>query len=187
MPGWKAVVLKADEDKLASIGELGRVAMELPESPLAWFEGYVDDSAKSAEKFSADGRWYITGDTAHLDDDGHFYFSARQDDVIIMAGYRIGPSEVESILLTHPLIGECAVVSAPDAVRGEVLEAFVVLRASFTASDELTAELQEWVKTRYAAHAYPRRVHYVPCLPKTPTGKLQRFILRRQLRETGVS
>jgi acetyl-CoA synthetase len=100
-----------------------------------------------------------------------------------MAGYRIGPFEVESILVTHPHVSECAVVAAPDAVRGEVLEAFIVLRPGAVPSDELTAGLQDWVKRRYAAHAYPRRLHYVDSLPKTPSGKVQRFILRGKLRD----
>jgi acetyl-CoA synthetase len=183
MPGWKACILKADGDEPAIEGEVGRVAIELAASPLAWFEGYVDDPVKSAEKFSPNGRWYYTGDTGYRDAEGYFHFSARDDDVIIMAGYRIGPSDVESVLVTHPGVSECAVVAAPDAVRGEVLEAVVVLRAGTQPSSELTAELQNWVRHRYAAHAYPRRVHYAGSLPRTPSGKLQRFVLRRQLRE----
>jgi acetyl-CoA synthetase len=180
-PGWHAVVLKADADTPATVGELGRVAMDLTRSPLAWFDGYVNDPARSAEKFSADGRWYLTGDVGHVDGEGGFYFSARDDDVIIMAGYRIGPFEVESVLATHPAVYECAVVAAPDDLRGEVLEAFIVLRAGIGSSDELTSELQDWVKRRYAAHAYPRRIHYAGSLPKTASGKIQRATLRQQL------
>jgi acetyl-CoA synthetase len=182
MPGWSAVILKPVADEIAPIGHPGRVAMDLTCSPLAWFEGYVDDQAKSAEKFSSDGRWYFTGDTGYIDADGYFHFNSRDDDVIIMAGYRIGPFEVESVLATHPGISECAVIAAPDEVRGEVLEAVVVLRPGCAPSAELTSELQKWVKRRYAAHAYPRRVHYVESLPKTPSGKIQRFILREQFR-----
>jgi acetyl-CoA synthetase len=100
-----------------------------------------------------------------------------------MAGYRIGPFEVESVLLTHPAVRECAVVAASDEIRGEVLEAAIILAAGYMPSQELTVELQGWVKRRYAAHAYPRRIHYVESLPKTPSGKLQRFMLRRQLRD----
>jgi acetyl-CoA synthetase len=159
------------------------VAVDLARSPLGWFKGYINDPAMSVGKFSADGRWYFTGDTGHVDNDAYFYFSARDDDVIIMAGYRIGPFEVESVLATHPAVSECAVVAVPDAIRGELLAAAVVLRSGSTSSDELTTELQDWVKRRYAAHAYPRRVYYVHGLPKTPSGKIQRFILRQQLRE----
>jgi len=157
--------------------------MDLERSPLAWFIGYVDDPGKSAEKFSSDGRWYITGDTAHVDSDGYFHFSSRDDDVIIMAGYRIGPFDVESVLSTHPAVFECAVIAAPDEVRGEVLEAVIVLREAYAPSSKLAAELQDWVKTHYAAHAYPRRVHFIENLPKTPSGKIQRFLLRAQFRD----
>ena len=183
LPGWSAVVLKNDEDVPASPGEAGRLAIDLRASPLAWFEGYAGDPSRSAEKFSIDGRWYITGDAGCMDDEGYFHFSSRDDDVIIMAGYRIGPFEIESVLVSHPAVEECAVVAAPDPLRGEVLEAFVVLRKAHEISAALTEELQEWVKRRYAAHAYPRRVHYVGMLPKTPSCKVQRFVLRRQLRE----
>jgi acetyl-CoA synthetase len=183
MPGWKAAILRADSDEAAVPGEPGRVAIDLHASPLAWFAGYVRDPGRSAERFSRDRRWYFTGDAGFMDQDGYIHFSARDDDVIIMAGYRIGPFEVESVLVAHPAVVECAVVAAPDEVRGEVLEAFVVLRNAHALSDELTVELQDWVKRRYAAHAYPRRVHYVESLPRTPSGKIQRYVLRRQLRE----
>jgi len=183
MPGWTAVILKHDKDEPAPAGEVGRVALDLLESPLAWFRGYLDEPEKSAEKFSADGRWYITGDVGRMDEDGYFYFSARDDDVIIMAGYRIGPFDVESVLLSHPAVAECAVVAVPDALRGEVIVAAVVLRERAVASPALTEELQALVKTRFAAHAYPRLIHYADALPKTPSGKTQRFIVRQQLKE----
>ena len=137
---------------------------------------------KSAEKFTNDGRWYLTGDTGRIDEDGYFYFSSRDDDVIIMAGYRIGPFEVESVLVTHDAVEEAAVIAVPDAIRGEVMEAFVVLRDHASPSPALAAEIQQWVKARYAAHAYPRSVHFAPGLPKTPPGKIQRFVLRQQRR-----
>jgi acetyl-CoA synthetase len=182
MPGWAAQVLKTDEDAPAAPGEIGRLALDLSQSPSAWFAGYVDDSAKTAEKYAGGGRWYVTGDVARIDADGDVFFASRDDDVIIMAGYRIGPFEVESVIATHPSVEECAVVAVPDAVRGEVLEAVVVLRQGHVPSDTLTAEIQAKVKTGFAAHAYPRRVHYVAVLPKTPSGKIQRFEVRRQLR-----
>jgi acetyl-CoA synthetase len=181
MPGWKAALLSADSHEPVPVEGTGRVAMDLTQSPLAWFDGYVEDSVSTSAKFSCDGRWYITGDTARMDKDGNFYFCARDDDVIIMAGYRIGPFEVESVLLAHAAVSECAVVAASDEIRGEVLEAAIILRAGYMPSKELTIELQEWVKRRYAAHAYPRHIHYLESLPKTPSGKLQRFILRREL------
>ena len=95
-----------------------------------------------------------------------------------MAGYRIGPFEVEAALSTNPAVNECAVIAVPDNVRGEVIEAFVVLKLNYVASEELTKSLQEWVKAKFAAHAYPRAIHYVNNLPKNPSGKIQRYILR---------
>ncbi|WCK80163.1 AMP-binding protein [Agrobacterium fabrum] len=183
MPGWSAVVLKLDKDELAAAGEVGRLAFEISESPFAWFSGYVEEPVKSQEKFAGDGRWYLSGDLARIDDDGYVYFSARDDDIIIMAGYRIGPFEVESVLATHPGIAESAVIAIPDKVRGEVLEAAVVLRSGVVPSEGLAKELQSHVKQNFAAHAYPRRIYFVKSLPKTPSGKIQRFLVRQQARE----
>lgn len=183
MPGWTATVLHAERDEEVGPNEVGRVAMVVAESPLAFFAGYDGDPAKSAEKFAGGGKWYLTGDTGLYDDEGYFHFSARDDDVIIMAGYRIGPFEVESVLSTHPAVAESAVIAVPDEVRGEVMEAFVVLRDGHAGSADLTRELQLWVKARYAAHAYPREIHFTAALPKTPSGKIQRFVLKQQRRE----
>lgn len=182
MPGWSAVVLREASDEIASLLEVGRVAMDFTASPLAWFSGYYNDPAKSAEKFAGNGRWYLTGDTGFVDEEGYFHFSSRDDDVIIMAGYRIGPFEVESAMATHPAVAESAVIAVPDEIRGEVIEAYVVLRNRDFASGAMSADIQQWVKTRYAAHAYPRTVHFVETLPKTPSGKIQRFVLRQQRR-----
>jgi acetyl-CoA synthetase len=182
MPGWSMRVLYEDTDEVAPVGTLGRIAADITASPLAWFDGYDGDQAKSAEKFTADRRWYLTGDAGSVDNDGYFHFSARDDDVIIMAGYRIGPFEVESVLAAHPAVVESAVIAVPDAIRGEVLEAFVVPRPGWQTSAGLAADLQQLVKTNFAAHAYPRAVHFVDELPKTPSGKIQRFVLRQQRR-----
>lgn len=179
LPGWSVDVLADDSDERAADGEPGRIALNVRESPFMWFTGYVDAPVKTAERYSADGTWYITGDAGRRDQDGYIYFSARDDDVVIMAGYRIGPFDVESVLVTHPAVSEAAVIGTPDEIRGEVLEAFVVLRESGAASAALVAELQQLVKTGFAAHAYPRRIHFVAELPKTPSGKVQRFVLRR--------
>lgn len=183
MPGWSALILKEDRDEPAETGELGRLAFTVSESPLAWFSGYDGNAGKTAEKFAGDGRWYLTGDTALVDEEGYFRFSARDDDVIIMAGYRIGPFEVESAMVTHPAVVEAAAIAVPDDVRGEVLEAYVVLNDSHAPSPELAREIQQWVKTRFAAHAYPRAVHFIPAMPKTPSGKIQRFVLKQQRRQ----
>ena len=178
MPGWTAVVLDEVRNEKVGSGVVGRVAMDLTQSPLAWFTKYEGDAAKSSEKFADDGLWYLTGDIGSVDDNGYFHFSSRDDDVIIMAGYRIGPFDVESVISTHEAVAECAVVAVPDEVRGEVIEAYVVLRNRQTGSDALALELQNWVKTRYAAHAYPRTVHFIEALPKTASGKIQRVELR---------
>ncbi|TQM31419.1 AMP-binding protein [Nocardia bhagyanarayanae] len=180
LPGWTCAVLAEDADVEAAPGELGRVAIDTERSPLLWFLGYLDAPERTAQRYTADGRWYLTGDAGSRDADGFFHFSARDDDVIIMAGYRIGPFEVESVLVLHDQVAEAAVVGLPDELRGEVLEAFVVLRNGSAGSAELAAELQRLVKEKFAAHAYPRRVHFVTSLPKTPSGKVQRFVLRQQ-------
>lgn len=185
LPGWSCTVLAADSDVPAPAGELGRVAIDVPASPLMWFTGYHEAPEKTAERFSADGRWYYTGDAAKLDEDGHFYFSSRDDDVIIMSGYRIGPFDVESVLAQHPDVLESAVIGVPDDLAGEVLEAYVVLREGVLPDgvfddDDKVSELQKWVKTEFAAHAFPRKIHFARELPKTPSGKIQRFLLRKE-------
>ncbi|MCK0092088.1 AMP-binding protein [Rhodococcus sp. HNM0563] len=179
LPGWTCAVLRDDNDDIAAPGELGRVAIDVEKSPLVWFTGYVDAPEKTATRFTDDGRWYLTGDAGKIDENGFYFFSSRDDDVIIMAGYRIGPFDVESVLVMHPDVVEAAVVGLPDELRGEVLEAFVVLRDGVDGDDALEADLQRLVKTKFAAHAYPRVVHFVPHLPKTPSGKVQRFLLRQ--------
>ncbi|NEW39212.1 AMP-binding protein [Nocardia cyriacigeorgica] len=180
LPGWACAVLADDADTEAPTGELGRIAIDTERSPLLWFLGYLDAPERTTQRYTPDGRWYLTGDAGSRDADGFFHFSARDDDVIIMAGYRIGPFEVESVLVLHEDVTEAAVVGMPDELRGEVLEAFVVVREGVTGSEELEAELQTLVKKKFAAHAYPRRVRFVPSLPKTPSGKVQRFLLRQQ-------
>lgn len=123
----------------------GQIALDVSGSPLLWFSGYQDDPVRTAERFTADGSWYLTADTGRVDEDGYFFFTARDDDVILAAGYRIGPFDVESVLITHPAVQDVAVVGRPDpeGVRGEVVEAFVVLVEGIEASDELAVELQQ--------------------------------------------
>lgn len=168
MPGFAAGVVD------------GQIAIDVQSSPLMWFTGYQDEPEKTAERFTEDGQWYLTADTGRLDENGYFFFTARDDDVILAAGYRIGPFDVESVLITHPSVVDVAVVGRrdPEGVRGEVVEAFVVLSDEASPSDELAIELQRKVRDEYSKHAYPRRVHFVDALPKTPSGKIQRFMLR---------
>lgn len=180
MPGWSLTILHDQTDEAAPLEEVGRLAIVLDDSPLAWFTGYIDAADRTAERFSADGCHYLTGDVGRQDGYGYFHFSARDDDVILMAGYRIGPGEIENVIGQHEAVAECGVTAIPDAIRGEVMEAFVVLRKGIAGDLHLEAAIQQWVKTRYAAHAYPRSVHFIEALPRTPSGKLQRSVLKQR-------
>ena len=128
------------------------------------------------------GDFYNTGDRATVDTDGYFFFLGRADDIINASGYRIGPSEVENALAEHPAVAESAVVSSPDPIRGEVVKAFIVLTPKFLSHDrdQLTKELQQHVKSVTAPYKYPRKVEFVPVLPKTITGKIKRSELRKK-------
>ena len=160
-------------------GETGELGIDVPRSPLYWFRGYWHAPEWTARRFMDDGRVYLTGDAASMDGDGYVFFSSRADDVITSAGHRTGPFEIESSLITHSAVAEAAVVGIPDELRGEVVKAFVVLEPGQASSAALAAELGEWVKSRLSAHAYPRAVEFVDQLPKTPSGKVQRYLLRR--------
>jgi acetyl-CoA synthetase len=178
LPGWSTGILREDSDEHADVGQLGRVVVDAKASPTMWFDGYVDAPEATKEKFAGAGRWYVTGDAGKTDEGGHYFFMARDDDVIIMAGYRIGPFDVESIIATHPDVAECAVIAVPDELKGEVIEAVVVLRGPVDDESALTAELQQRVRDNLAAYAYPRTITYAESLPKTPSGKIQRYVLR---------
>ncbi len=176
-PGFRVVVLDENGAELPP-GQDGQIAIDVEASPLYWFGGYYEAPERTAERFAHGPRYYLTGDTASADGDGYLYFSSRADDVITSAGYRIGPFEVESALLSHPAVAEAAVVGVPDELRGEVVKAFVVLVANGSPSEALAAELRELVKKNLSAHAYPREIAFIAELPKTPSGKIQRFLLR---------
>ncbi|MCB0008694.1 MAG: 2-aminobenzoate-CoA ligase, partial [Anaerolineales bacterium] len=109
----------------------------------------------------------------------YIYFSGRNDDIISSAGYRIGPFELESALMGHPAVAESAVVGKPDPIRGEVVKAYVVVKAGYVPSEELAEALRQHVRTNVSAHAYPREIAFIDQLPKTPSGKIQRFLLRK--------
>uniref|UniRef100_A0A8D1HNS8 medium-chain acyl-CoA ligase n=1 Tax=Sus scrofa TaxID=9823 RepID=A0A8D1HNS8_PIG len=160
-------------------GKEGDISIRLtPTRHFSLFSKYVDNPEKTAATIR--GGFYVTGDRGVMDSDGYFRFVGRADDVIISAGYRIGPFEVESALIEHPAVAESAVVSSPDPIRGEVVKAFVVLSAPFKSSnpEQLTLELQDHVKKSTAPYKYPRKVEFVQELPKTVTGKIKRNILR---------
>ncbi|XP_006212172.2 acyl-coenzyme A synthetase ACSM1, mitochondrial [Vicugna pacos] len=151
-----------------------------PVKPLGLFMCYENDPVKTAEVECGD--FYNTGDRATIDAEGYFFFLGRADDVINASGYRIGPSEVENALAEHPAVAESAVVRSPDPIRGEVVKAFIVLTPKFLSHDrdQLTKELQQHVKSVTAPYKYPRKVEFVPELPKTITGKIKRSELRKK-------
>jgi acyl-coenzyme A synthetase/AMP-(fatty) acid ligase len=151
----------------------GELVLNDPRTDPTFFVGYLDGGAPAPE----DAPWH-TGDLVRRDEDGYLYFEGRTDDVIISAGYRIGPFEVESALVSHDAVAEAAVVAAPDEERGSVVRAVVVLRDGFAASDGLAEELKDHVKHETAPYKYPRIVEFVPALPKTTSGKIQRAVLR---------
>jgi 2-aminobenzoate-CoA ligase len=170
VPGYEATVL--DEDgREAPPGVVGRLAVRGPTGCR-----YLDDVERQRE-YVRDG-WNLTGDSYVRDADGYFWYQARTDDIIISSGYNIAGPEVENVLLEHPAVQECAVVGAPDEERGQVVKAVVVLRPGHTGDAALAKALQEWVKARIAPYKYPRAVEFAAALPRTDTGKLQRYRLR---------
>lgn len=181
-PGYRMVVV-TPEGREAAPDEDGELAVDTEHSPLYWFRGYYRDPERTAGRFPYGDRYYLTGDAARMDADGYFYFASRADDVISSAGYRIGPFEVESALMAHPAVGEAAVIGTPDELRGEAVTAYIVLADGHAGGDDLAEELQHLVKSRLSAHAYPRRITFTDTLPKTPSGKIQRNVLRDRWRK----
>jgi acetyl-CoA synthetase len=140
------------------------------------FLRYWNQPDSTAAKFS--GYWMRTGDLGRVDEDGYLWFQARSDDLITSGGYRIGPGEIEECLLRHPAVAMSAVVGVPDPIRTESIKAFIVLAPGTSPSDALTEELTAFVRTRLAAHEYPRSIEYVEALPMTSTEKVMRRVLR---------
>jgi 2-aminobenzoate-CoA ligase len=170
VPGYEARVIDDDGNEVAP-GTVGRLAVRGPTGCR-----YLAD--KRQRQYVRNG-WNVTGDTYLMDADGYFWYQARSDDMIVSAGYNIAGPEVESALLAHPAVAECGVVGAPDEERGQIVKAYVVLRPGQTGDAALTRTLQDYVKATIAPYKYPRAVEYVTTLPRTQTGKLQRFELRR--------
>ncbi|WP_409300991.1 AMP-binding protein [Pseudomonas sp. KCJK8993] len=173
-PGHRIVVLDEEYRELG-VGQPGILAIDRRQSPMCWFAGYTGAPTKAFV-----GDYYLSGDTVELNPNGSISFVGRSDDVITTSGYRVGPFDVESALVEHPALVEAAVVGKPDRERTEVIKAFVVLGERYRATPELAEELRQHVRKRLAAHSYPREIEFVSELPKTPSGKLQRFILRNQ-------
>lgn len=172
MPGHRVVVLD-DQQRELEPGKPGMLALDRRRSPLLWFAGYVGTRTKAFV-----GDYYLSGDTVELNDDGSISFVGRADDVITTSGYRVGPFDVESALVEHPAVIEAAVIGKPDPERTELVKAFVVLHGSQVGDTALAEQLQRHVRERLSAHAYPREIEFVAELPKTPSGKIQRFLLR---------
>jgi acetyl-CoA synthetase len=182
VPGYDVAIVD-DEGTVLPPGEVGHVAVSTEPRPIGLFREYLHDTAATASAFR--GGWYFTGDKASTDTDGYFWFESRADDVITSAAYRIGPFEVESALVEHRAVVEAAVVGKDDPERTQIVCAFVVLASGHEASDELTRELQEHVRSVTAPYKYPREIYYVADLPKTISGKIRRAELRQRLREQG--
>ncbi len=164
-------------------GVTGEIVLRLPESgkPAGLFKGYYLDDALTAE--ACRNGLYHTGDTAWRDEDGYFWYVGRVDDVIKSSGYRIGPFEVESVLMEHPAVLECAVTPAPDPIRGQVVKATIVLARGYLASDSLADEIKAYVKSHTAPYKYPRIIEFVEDLPKTISGKIRRNEIRDRDRQ----
>ena len=177
-PGFDVSVID-DAGQEVAPGQEGDIAVRVrPVRPVGLFQEYWRNPEATAAAMRGD--WYVTGDRAIKDADGYLWFVGRADDVIISAGYRIGPFEVESALVEHPAVAEAAVVASPDALRGEVVKAFVILAPGYEGSDALVQAIQEHVKTVTAPYKYPREIEFVRELPKTVSGKIRRVELRER-------
>lgn len=180
IPGHTVAIIDDAGNELPP-GSEGHIAVKTPDPVM--FLGYWNRPEATAEKFIGD--WLVTGDTGRMDEDGWFWFLGRADDVITTAGYRVGPGEVEDALIRHPAVRMAAAVGVPDPERTEIVKAFIVpadpaVLDDPARQDTLAADIQEFVKTRMARHAYPRRIAFVADLPMTTTGKIQRKVLREQ-------
>jgi acetyl-CoA synthetase len=175
VPGHEVGVIRPD-GSLCDDGETGEIAVRRPD-PVLFLEYWRRPEA-TASKFLGD--WMLTGDRAHRDADGYVFFEGRDDDVISSAGYRIGPAEIEDVLLRHPAVANAAAVGKPDVLRGEVVKAFIVLKPGFAASPELAKEIQAQVKTRLSGHEYPREIEFLAEMPLTTSGKIIRRLLREK-------
>lgn len=177
-PGWD-IVLRDAEGNVCPAGEEGEICVRVADgAPVGLFTGYLEDPEKTASVMM--NGYYHTGDKAWMDQDGYFWFLGRVDDLIKSSGYRIGPFEVESALVSHPAVIEAAVTGVPDDLRGQIVKATVVLAAGHTANEELTRQLQDHVKKVTAPYKYPRIIDYVSELPKTISGKIRRIEIRQR-------
>jgi acetyl-CoA synthetase len=173
-PGNQVAIID-EEGNPVPAGKVGDIVVH--RTTPALFKGYLNDPERTAAAFRGD--WYLTGDQARLDEDGYFWFEGRSDDIIISSGYTIGPFEVEDALVKHPAVKECAVVAAPDEIRGSIVKAYVILKDPTAENEGLVQELQEHVKHMTAPYKYPRAIEFINELPKTTSGKIRRVELRQ--------
>jgi len=171
VPGYRAMVVDEAMQPLPA-GQVGRLAVRGPTG----CRYLADERQKDYVVLG----WNLTGDAYRMDEDGYFWFQARTDDMIVSGGYNISGPEIEEALLEHEAVAECAVIGAPDSDRSAIVKAFVVLRAGKAASPELARALQDFVKQRIAPYKYPRAIEFADSLPRTETGKVQRFVLRQR-------
>ena len=171
VPGYEACILDPD-GKVLPVGTVGRLAVKGPTGCR-----YLDDER---QKSYVQHGWNMTGDAYVMDEDGYFWFQARTDDMIVTAGYNVGGPEVESAILEHPAVAECAVIGAPSPERGIIIKAFVVLKQGYVGNDEMARTLQDFVKQHIAPYKYPREIEFCDALPRAGTGKIQRYRLRQQ-------
>jgi 2-aminobenzoate-CoA ligase len=175
VPGYRARVVDGDGHEVPT-GTIGHLAVQGPTGCR-----YLDDTER--QRAYVKNGWNLPGDSYRVDEDGYFWYQARTDDLIVSSGYKISGPEVENALLDHPSVAECGVVGIPDEERGCIVKAFVVLRPGTAATEATVKELQEFVKSQIAPYKYPRSIEFVPTLPRTETGKLQRYRLREAARQ----
>jgi acetyl-CoA synthetase len=180
IPGHRVEIVDG-EGRMLPAGTPGIVAVGRPDPVM--FLGYWRDAEATRAKFR--GEWCLLGDVASKDEEGHFWFAGRDDDIISSAGYRIGPGEVEECLAKHPAVALAGVIGSPDPIRGEIVAAFIVPASGYPPSPALAAEIQMFVKERLSAHEYPRKVHFIEEMPMTVTGKIRRVELRTLARARG--
>lgn len=179
IPGTCFKIL-SDDNHVLGANDIGHLAMQLPNPQ--FMLGYWNNPQRTAENIrKIDGvDFWLTGDLSYIDEDGYIFYAGRNDDIISSAGYRIGPTEVENVLIEHPAVMESAVVASPDAERGEVVKAFIILQPGYIATEQLVVALQTYVKQHTAPYKYPRKIEFVDSLPKNPSGKLMRRVLKNQ-------
>ncbi|CAM5479110.1 2-aminobenzoate-CoA ligase [Aquamicrobium terrae] len=183
VPGYDVDVVD-DDGRRRPDDEVGHIAVRITDPyPGGLFHGYYQGEGKPLDTASFRHGWYYTGDTARRDPDGYLWFVGRSDDIITSAGYRISPFEVESALLVHDAVAESAVVAKPDATRGEIVKAYVVLAKGFAPSDELVRDIQDFCRNLTAPYKYPREIEFLEALPKTISGKIRRVELRQAARK----